>query len=137
MVSSCKLTGDCRVRFLMTRPEGRPGMSDVSPLSGISGLSVDSTLLSPLLFFCLVLLLFLFYLFFLCLQVHSPKLFFRKILIYFSLGDRLFYGSSLAARRSKLVGGMSSMLPCCHVALVFAVIHLYTSFFDLSIPFFL
>ena len=26
-------------------PEGRPGMSDVSPLSGISGLSFDSTLL--------------------------------------------------------------------------------------------
>ena len=29
-------------------PEGRPGMSDVFPLSGISGLSFDSTLLSPL-----------------------------------------------------------------------------------------
>ena len=40
---------------------GRPGMSDVSPLSGISGLSFDSTLLSPLLFFCLVLLPFLSY----------------------------------------------------------------------------
>ena len=33
----------------------------VSPLSGISGLSFDSTLLSPLLFFCLVLLPFLSY----------------------------------------------------------------------------
>ena len=44
-------------------PGGRPGMSDVSPLSGISGLSFDSTLLSPLLFFCLVLLPFLSYLF--------------------------------------------------------------------------
>ena len=44
-------------------PEGRPGMSDVSPLSGISGLSFDSTLLSLLLFFCLVLLPFLSYLF--------------------------------------------------------------------------
>ena len=44
-------------------PEGRPGMSDVSPLSGISGLSFDSTLLLPLLFFCLVLLPFLSYLF--------------------------------------------------------------------------
>ena len=44
-----------------TTPEGRPGMSDVSPLSGISGLSFDSTLLSPLLFFCLVLLPFLSY----------------------------------------------------------------------------
>ena len=42
-------------------PEGRPGMSDVSPLSGISGLSFDSTLLSPRLFFCLVLLPFLSY----------------------------------------------------------------------------
>ena len=42
-------------------PEGRPGMSDVSPLSGISGLSFDSTLLSPLFFFCLVLLPFLSY----------------------------------------------------------------------------
>ena len=42
-------------------PEGRPGMSHVSPLSGISGLSFDSTLLSPLLFFCLVLLPFLSY----------------------------------------------------------------------------
>ena len=42
-------------------PEGRPGMSDVSPLSGISGLLFDSTLLSPLLFFCLVLLPFLSY----------------------------------------------------------------------------
>ena len=44
-------------------PEGRSGMSDVSPLPGISGLSFDSTLLSSLLFFCLVLLLFLSYLF--------------------------------------------------------------------------
>ena len=40
-----------------TAPEGRPGMSDVSPLSGISGLSFDSTLLSTRLFFCLVPLL--------------------------------------------------------------------------------
>ena len=47
--------------FILNIPEGRPGMSDVSPLSGISGLSFDSTLLSPLLFFCLVLLLFLSY----------------------------------------------------------------------------
>ena len=42
-------------------PQGRPEMSDVFPLSGISGLSFDSTLLSPLFFFCLVLLLFLSY----------------------------------------------------------------------------
>ena len=37
-------------------------MSDVSPLSAISRLSFNSTLLSPLLFFFLVLLLFLSYL---------------------------------------------------------------------------
>ena len=43
-------------------PCNKLGMSDVSPLSGISGLSFDSTLLSPLLFFCLVLLLSLSYL---------------------------------------------------------------------------
>ena len=34
-------------------PDRKPGMSDVSPLSGISGLSFDSTLLSPLLFILL------------------------------------------------------------------------------------
>ena len=47
--------------YFLLPPEGRPGMSDVSPLSGISGMSFDSTLLSPLLFFCLVLLPFLSY----------------------------------------------------------------------------
>ena len=51
-------------------PEGRPGMSNVSPLAGISGLSFYSTLQSPLLFFCLVLLPFLLAL--------SSKLFSRK-----------------------------------------------------------
>ena len=40
--------------------EGRPGMSDVTLLSGISGLSFESPFLSPLLFFfSLVPLLFL------------------------------------------------------------------------------
>ena len=36
-------------------PEGTPGMSNVSPLSGISELPFDSTLLFPILFFCLLL----------------------------------------------------------------------------------
>ena len=40
-------------------PRREAGDVDVSPLSGISGLSFDSTLLSPLLFFCLILLPFL------------------------------------------------------------------------------
>ena len=34
--------------YKVTAPKGRPGVSDVFPLSGISGLSFDSTLLSPL-----------------------------------------------------------------------------------------
>ena len=50
--------------FCPNTPEGRPGMSDVSPMSGISGLSFDSTLQSTSLFFCLILLLFLSYVFF-------------------------------------------------------------------------
>ena len=61
-------------------PEGRPGMSDVSPLSG---LSFDSTLPSPLLVFCLVLLLFLSYLFFSCPLAHSPELFAENSLVFF------------------------------------------------------
>ena len=60
--------------YLLQSPEGRPGMSDVSLLSGISGLSFDSPFLSPLLFFsalsfcsfCLVIFL---------LMVHSPDFF--------------------------------------------------------------
>ena len=40
-------------------PEGRLGMSDVSLLSGISGLSFDSPFLSPHFFFCLGFLPFL------------------------------------------------------------------------------
>ena len=60
---------------LLDTPEGRPGMSDVSPLSGISGLLFDSTLLSPFLFFCQVLPLFLSCLFF-WLLIHSPDIFF-------------------------------------------------------------
>ena len=49
-----------------------------------------------------------------------PWTFSRKFFQYFSLRDRLFlYGSSLAARRSNLVGGMCSVLPygtgiCCY-----------------------
>ena len=63
-------------------------MFDVSPLSGISRLSFDSTLLSPLLFFCLVLLPFQSNLF----LPAGPFFytFFQKILQYFSLRDRLF-----------------------------------------------
>ena len=62
-VYSCLHTSAFSLVFYLARlpPEEMPGMSDVTPLSGISGLSFYSQLLSPLLFFCLVLLLFLFY----------------------------------------------------------------------------
>ena len=93
-------------------------MSDISLFpppaspSGVSGLSFDSTLLSPVLFFCLILLLFLSYLLFFSACWPFLLNFFQKILQYFSLIDRLFlYDSCLAARRSKLVGSMCSMLP--------------------------
>ena len=45
--------------FFSQVSEGRPRMSDVTTLSGISGLSFDSLFLSPPWFFSLVLLLFL------------------------------------------------------------------------------
>ena len=57
------------------------------PLSGISGLSFDSTLLYPLLFICLVLLLFLSSVFSACWSI--LLIFFEKILLYFSLRERL------------------------------------------------
>ena len=60
------------------------------PLSGISGLSFDSTLLSPLLFFCLLPLLSLSCLFFILLSLRILLTFFLKILQHFSFGDRLF-----------------------------------------------
>ena len=99
-------------RYYMICPpcEGRLGMSDVLPLSGISGLSFDSTLLSPILFFCLVLLIFLSYLFFsACWSILLN--FFQKILQYFSLRWTFLCGSCFAAWRSTLVSGMCNMLP--------------------------
>ena len=51
------------------------------PPPGISGLSFDSTLLSPLLFFCLVLLPFC--LIFLCLLALSSKLFLENSSVFF------------------------------------------------------
>ena len=63
-------------------------MSDASPLSEILKLSFDSTLLSPLLFFCLLLLRFLSYLItlsasFFSLVAISPELKKKKSVIFF------------------------------------------------------
>ena len=78
---------------LLFSPEGRPGMSDDSPLSAISGLSFDSTLLSPLLFFCRDLLLSQSYQFSACwpiLLTFSPEnssIFFVKKKAFFVKTD--------------------------------------------------
>ena len=51
---SCSFPAGALVRpFSRFFPEGRPRMSDVTLLSGISELSLDSTFLFPLLFFVL------------------------------------------------------------------------------------
>ena len=56
-------------------------MSDVNPLSGISGLPSDSPFLLPVLFFCLVLLLFL-----PCYFSANGPISVQKIVKHFSLG---------------------------------------------------
>ena len=84
-------------------------MPAVTFLSGTSGLSFDSTLLSTLLFFCGVLLLFLSYVFAVC----------WPILLIFSL--QILYGSCLAARSWLVV-----CAAYCHMTLIFAVMHLYS-----------
>ena len=59
--------------------------------------------------------------------------------IFFVKKWAFLYGSCSAARRSQLVGG-NGMCSCCHMALVFAVMHLHNiNFFLLllSIPFFI
>ena len=100
-------------------------MSDVSPLSGISGLSFHSTLLSPSVFFCLALLPVLSYL----LLPAGPffQTFIQKILRHFSLRDRLFCMAPV-----QQLGDVSwsvECAACCHMALVFALMHLYNFFY--------
>ena len=75
--------------FVFWTPEGRPGMSDVSLLSGISGLSFDPIFLFPVLFFYVRLSL-------LCLVPFSAYgpfswLFLKKIRRYLSLRKRLLF----------------------------------------------
>ena len=88
-------------------------------------------------FFCVVLLLFLSYLFF-CLLVHSPELFPENSSIFLVHRCAFLYGSCLAARRSKLVGGMCSMLPygagICRYAFIYyfffvASVHCFFKYF--------
>ena len=79
---ACILKLSCRYSQLfpcLDVPKERPGIYDVTLLSGISGLSFDFRFLSPLsssCSFCLVILR---------LMVHSPDFFLLKILHYFSI----------------------------------------------------
>ena len=111
--------------FTRVTPEGRPGMSDVSPpppclesqgchliplchlLSCSSAWSCCS--------FCLV--------FSACWSVLLN--FVRRILQYFSLGDGLFCLASVWQRRE--VGWSVMCAACCRVALEFAVVHLWVA----------
>ena len=86
--------------YRTSSPEGRPGLSDVYLLSGISGLSFESAFLSPLLiFFSFFLFLFLSSLLVLYVCHFSANglvfcfvwsFFFSRKLKYFSLRVRLF-----------------------------------------------
>ena len=110
-------------------------MSDVSVPCGISGLSIDSTFLSPLFFFYLLQLLFLSCPFFFCLW---PILLFFVcfvvvlILQYFSFRDRLFCMAPV-----QQLGEVSRLVvcaACCHkMAPVFAVLHLYNILYIASV----
>ena len=104
----------------------------VSPLSGISWLSLtfDSSFPSPLLLFSLVLMLFLSCHF--AANGPFPWLFFflQKMLYIFRL---FLYGSCWAAKTLYLVGGMCSLLPygtgICHYTFILFI------WLFLSIPF--
>ena len=103
-------------------------MSDVSPLSGISGLSFDPTLLSPSCSsaqsccpFCLI---------FFCLLALSSKLFPENSSTFFvkrqascMAPDRLFCMAPV--QQLGEVSWSVVCAACCHMTLVFAVMHLY------------
>ena len=88
-------------------PKGRPGMSDVALLTGISGLSFDSLFQSPL-NFCPVLLLFLS-----CHSANSPFswLFSRKFSRESLRESFLLYGTCWVAWSWSSVGGTCNLLP--------------------------
>ena len=106
--------------------EGRLGSSDVSSLSGISGLSFDSIFLSALLLFCLVLLLILSSPFFLLLA-QSPA-YFPDISLNFFLLEIGFFCialvfSFLRLEISWLVVSVAYYLMALEFAMFYAVRH--------------
>ena len=111
----------CTVYWLSSsHPKGGLGKSDVSLLSGISGLSFDSTFLSLLLLFysCCSFLPLTFF----SADIWSFLLTFpQENYIFFVKKLASLYVCCLAARRSQLVGAYAAR---CLMALVFAVMHL-------------
>ena len=77
-------------RFVLLFLERRPGMSDVSLLSGTSELSFDSTCLFSVLFFCSFFSFCLVFFFFFANWPFSWHFFSQKIPQYFKLRNRLF-----------------------------------------------
>ena len=69
---------------------------------------------------------------FFCLPVHSSELFPQNSSVFFVKRSAFFCGSCWAARRSKLVGGMCSMLPYDTGIFYYAFIH-YLNFFIASV----
>ena len=118
------LTGPCVFAF-----QGRPGMSEISSCLESQGCHLISLsyLLSCFVFSCLVLLLFL--------SCHFSAngsfswLFFQKTFKYFSLRVRLF----CMALVEQLGDDSWSVVcaACCHMALVFAIMHLCNIYFIL------
>ena len=121
-------------RSCVQDPEGRPGMSDVSLLSGMSGLSFDSHNLSTLLFFsaqsscsfCLVIFR---------LMVHSPDLS-RKLSNIFRYGLGFFVWLLLSSQQMIVGRWYVQLAAIWHWYLPLCI---YITFFNfilcLSIPF--
>ena len=105
-------------------PPRRPGMSHVSPLSGISGLSFDSTLVSLLLFFCQIPLLCLCYLFAACWPIFLIFFFFtKKFLSVFCLEIGFFWMAPIYQLGE--VSWSVVCAACCLKALGFAVMQIF------------
>ena len=123
-MTSCNVYKNVHVllKYIRTRaPEGSLVVSDVSLPSGISGLSFDSTLLSPFLVFLPspILSSSFFFFFSFCLVQHFPE--------HFSKYSSIFFVKSWSVVWAA----------CCHMTLVFAVIHLntFSFFFNICIAF--
>ena len=129
-----------------TCPEGRTGMSDVNLLSAVSGLSADSSFLSHLFFFCLILFFFLVHspdfvsrklrnnfrygIVSVCLLYPSIFFFFFSLLVFVLVNDFLFSGFSLFLLFLVYFGNAYDLI--C-VVVSFCCMHLHVVFMAVSI----